>query len=248
MKRSGMDSHSSEEQRSIVFPFVPQKKIPQNAILALGNESWEILRKLLPGHQEKKFSLGKILENTNFSCVGPATGSPAAALFLEQMIASGAKNIIALGCAGSLQPGLLIGDYLLATGSLSEEGTSSHYFPDQKQPMPDTKAISALADILQKKGISFQEGMVWTTDAPYRELVWKVKKYQESNIYAVEMEISALYTVARFHGVALAAIVVISDELFTFQWKRGFNKPLFKEKFHHLAKTILESFICLEKK
>jgi len=43
----------------------------------------------------------------------------------------------------------------------------------------------------------------------------------------VEMELSALLTVARFRGVAAGAILVVSDELASLTWRPGFRDPLF---------------------
>ena len=237
-----MCNQNKEEQRAIVFPFASPKKISPKGILCLGYEAWDSVKKLLfpLGIKEKNFSLCKIIETPHFSCVGPVVGAPVAVIALEQMIASGVTNIIALGCAGSLQPELLIGDYLLATGALSEEGTSAHYILEGKKPVAREESLCFLRKILKSQNISFKEGVVWTTDAPYRELVWKVKKYQSEHIDAVEMETSALFNVAQFRNISLSVLLVISDELFTYQWKKGFRTPLFKEKFIQLVKSILE--------
>lgn len=247
MNKSGIQNQSKsdknykeEDQRAILYP--PQKKIPPIALLSLGHESWYALKKALSSQpiKEKRFSLCEILETPYFSCIGPVISSPVAVMVLEQMIASGVKNIIALGCAGSLQSHLLVGDCLLATGAISEEGTSSHYLPGEKKPMANPESLDFLRKILTKENIPFQEGMVWTTDAPYRELVWKVKQYQQASICAVEMEISALYTVAQFYSIFLSALVVISDEIFTYQWKRGFHSPAFKQKLSDLSNAIVK--------
>ncbi|MDZ7698369.1 MAG: hypothetical protein U5R49_16080 [Deltaproteobacteria bacterium] len=42
------------------------------------------------------------------------------------------------------------------------------------------------------------------------------------------METSALMTVSAFRGIALAPLLVISDELFDLKWRRGFSKSVFK--------------------
>ena len=41
------------------------------------------------------------------------------------------------------------------------------------------------------------------------------------------MELSALFTVAKFRGAKLAAVLAVSDELASLKWKPGFLKPAF---------------------
>ena len=41
------------------------------------------------------------------------------------------------------------------------------------------------------------------------------------------MEVSALWSVARFRGVDLGAILVVSDELSTGSWRPGFKQERF---------------------
>jgi uridine phosphorylase len=42
------------------------------------------------------------------------------------------------------------------------------------------------------------------------------------------MEISALFTVAKFRGAELGAMAVVSDELASFKWRPGFKMDEFK--------------------
>ena len=60
-----------------------------------------------------------------------------------------------------------------------------------------------------------------------RETREKVERYQKEGVLAVEMEISALFTVAKFRGAELGAMPVVSDELATFKWRPGFKMEEF---------------------
>jgi purine-nucleoside phosphorylase len=86
-----------------------------------------------------------------------------------------------------------------------------------------------LDDALKKKGQYFVRGTVWTTDAPYRETPMKVKTYQEKGVLAVEMEMSALMTLAMYRDVKLSGLLVVSDELFDLKWHSGFKSPELKK-------------------
>jgi uridine phosphorylase len=85
-------------------------------------------------------------------------------------------------------------------------------------------------------------GTVWSTDAPFRETVGKVGAYQAAGVLAVDMETSALFAVARFRGIRLASLLVVSDELSSLSWRPGFKDPRFQairsRAIHHLLGAV----------
>ncbi len=172
---------------------------------------------------------------------GPAVGAPMAVLCLEKLIALGAEKIILYGWCGSLQEELAAMDILLPTGAVAEEGTSCHY------PVADNYTVNPeapdnlqnrIAEGLQENGLSFLQGAVWTTDAPYRETVTRVKTHQAARVYGVDMEYSALCTVAAFRGVELAAVMLVSDELWRTPWKPHYSFKVFKKRSRSLLKVL----------
>jgi len=177
---------------------------------------------------------------------GPMVGAPQAVMVMEKLIALGATRIWAMGWCGSLQPDVKIGDLVIPTAAHSEEGTSAHYPVPWSRPESDAGLNARLQDALGAKGLPFRAGAVWTTDAPYRETLGKVKHFQQLGVLAVEMEMSALMTVARFRGVSVAALLVASDELFDLKWKHGFSDPVLQERDRVAAEILLmvTSAIC----
>jgi len=81
---------------------------------------------------------------------------------------------------------------------------------------------------------------VWTTDAPYRETPSKVKTYQEKGVLAVEMEMSALMTLATFRSVRLSGLLVVSDELFDLKWHSGFKSPELRNTSRMAGEVLLD--------
>lgn len=158
------------------------------------------------------------------SLVGPCMGAPVATMVLEKCIAQGVRNFVFLGFVGSIASGLRIGDLLVVDSALSEEGTSQHYSPDRFPPIAGEKATAALEKALKAERVKYQKGKVWTCDAFYRETKDKVRRYAQQGVMAVEMECSALFTVARFRGANLAALTVVTDELFGPTWLSGYTK------------------------
>lgn len=172
------------------------------------------------------------------SLAGPFVGAPHAVMAMERLIAMGATRVWALGWCGSLQPWLTAGHILVPDSAVSEEGTSRHY-PITEPLRPDDRLVSLLETVLEEEGLNYVRGPVWTTDAPYRETVEKVADYQRRGILAVEMEMSALMTLALYRGVSMAALLVVSDELSDLKWKPGFSNPLLRENSRAAARALL---------
>ncbi len=166
----------------------------------------------------------------SFSLVGPFIGAPQAAMLMETLAAWGARRIIFFGWCGALAPSVQSGDVVVPCGAFVDEGTSRGYGCDTDRVRPFSSALqSELNAQLSRDGIVCQEGWVWSTDAVFRETERKVCHYQTLGALVVEMELSVLYTVGRHLGIELAAVLVVSDELSTLQWRPGFKTVLFKE-------------------
>jgi nucleoside phosphorylase len=176
------------------------------------------------------------------SLTGPFLGAPQAAMVMEKIIALGAKRICVFGWCGSLQPDLKIGDVVIPLHAIAEEGTSSHYPIGNRKPGTDQGLNRILERALEQEGLPFRKGTVWTTDAPYRETATKVKTYREKEVLAVEMEMSALMTLAAYRSVKLSGLLVVSDELFDLRWHRGFSSPLFKKRCELAGNLLLGLF------
>ena len=170
----------------------------------------------------------ELYSNGQFFLAGPAVGAPMASLCLEKLIALGASRIILYGWCGSLTPTLSIGDVFAPTGALSEEGTSAHY-PGGNRPWDDSFQRRML-EALASQGQAVIEGPVWTTDAPYRETKEKVRRYGGQGILAVDMEYTALRAVAAFRRVQLAAVFLVSDELYHDTWQQGIGRKSFRQQ------------------
>ena len=179
--------------------------------------------------------------SAGIAIAGPMLGAPQAVLVLEKMIVLGVRRVMALGWCGSLQPQVHIGDVVIPGGAVSEEGTSRHYPIATDQPGPAPDLVRHLKTALGSNLEAIHEGLVWSTDAPFRETVGKVLGYQKQEVLAVDMEISALFTVAHFRGIELAAALTVSDELHDLAWRHGFREPRFKQTREMLCRAVLEA-------
>jgi uridine phosphorylase len=165
-----------------------------------------------------------------FSLVGPVVGAPYAVMLLETLIAWGAQRFIYIGWCGAIAPGVKAGDIVLPVAAAIDEGTSRHYSQEPSgYSHPATPAADEIRNAFLVAGQPFHEGPVWTTDAIFMETPGKVRHYQQEGALAVDMELSALFTVGRVRGVEVGGILVVSDELSTLTWRPGFKDEHFEK-------------------
>ena len=181
------------------------------------------------------------------SIVGPLVGAPYATMILETLVACGVKKILFLGWCGAVSPEVNIGDIILPSKAWIDEGTSPHYLPRKnsgENPVGDGYAkpsdtlIHCIRIGLKEQRLKFHEGAIWTTDAIFRETPEKVKYYQKKDILAVEMELSALFTAGKFHGIKVGGILVVSDSVSGYTWQQGFKDPRFKTSRKAVSEVI----------
>ena len=173
------------------------------------------------------------------SLCGPVIGAPMAVMTLEKMIALGGRRFVVFGSCGALSPELTVGDLLLPTWAVSQEGTSGHY-PLDLTPRASMQVHGDLIGFFDRLGMVTKSGGVWTTDAPYRERREAIRGYQAQGVVAVDMEFSALITVAAFRQVELAAVMVVSDLLSDEAWQPGFNSRPYKSTISALGRALFE--------
>jgi len=182
------------------------------------------------------FSIGR----RKVSMFRPFAGASAAAMYMEELIACGARTFISYGSAGSLQRRSPIGHFVIPMSAVREEGTSYHYLPEETLPRADETVVSALEEACAEHGVSYHKGATWTTDAPYREMKSKVLRYSEEGILSVEMESSAIFSVGMFREVRVGSLLNISDELFD-DWNPGFHAKEFELSEYKAVEILLEA-------
>jgi uridine phosphorylase len=150
-------------------------------------------------------------------------GAPIAVAVLEEAYVCGMRTLITTGAAGSLQPTAPVGTIVVPSSAIREEGTSHHYAPEDFEAAPDATLAAELVKEANVQGVDVQGGINWTTDAIYREHKQKIDLYRRAGVVTVDMELSALFTVAATRAMPCAAIVAVSDELHGDEWDIGFG-------------------------
>ena len=146
-------------------------------------------------------------------------GAPGVSMVLEILIELGVKRFINVGIAGGLQKTSHIGDVVVCTSAIRDEGVSYHYLNDPSAPaLPSENLTAALRQTLKRDGVRYTEGPTWTTDAFFRETVGEIQHYQQEGVITVEMEAAALFAISTLRGVDMASGFVISDLVADLAW------------------------------
>ena len=131
-------------------------------------------------------------------------GAPMAGAELEILLALGVEYIILMGGVGVLNPNIARWTIIVPNKAIRDEGTSYHYEKPAPYAFPSSRLSSLIKEVLRKRGLRFVEGAVWTTDAFYRETSAKRRAFMQGGAVCVDMEASALFSIARFRGKELA--------------------------------------------
>ncbi len=201
---------------------------------------------IVPGPKERLDSVVKKMENPvkNFSFMeynmftGPINGTRITAInggrfaadtaiTTEILCSAQVKTLIRIGSCGSLQSGIKIGDFIVATGCVRGDGVSPYYVDDKFTTLPDaelTKKITTIAkNLAQTAGMTVHEGKVWSTDAILKESKEVVNKVIDQGAIGVDMVSAPFLTIAQTYKIPAVSILAVSDNLITGQM--GFINP-----------------------
>jgi uridine phosphorylase len=174
------------------------------------------------------FYKGKV-DKLEIGLIFPGWGASTIAARMEEFVTCGAEVIVASGALGAFQREMEVGDYVIPIEAIRGEGTSQYYLPKGKTVSADPELIEIFEKACKKVGVKSFKGAVWTTDGFYRETRFQVERLQKQGVLGVEMETSAVYTVARFKGIRTACLLRVSDKLADLKWQMHWYSPEYRK-------------------
>ncbi len=223
-------------------------KAPKNVIICYDSDFFQ---RVIKNHTREKMEgysfWGELyyIDDTTAIIGKFGVGAPTAVVTLEELIARWVKNFISVGTCGGLQKHIPIWDIMLCEKAIRDEGTSLHYTPASEFAYANKELTTIIADTLEKNKIKYHRGTTRTTDAILRETLWKVKWYQEQGVMTVEMEASALFTVAEHHknkNIKLASLITISDSLADLERKPQVREQVVYDSLYKIYDIAISSF------
>jgi purine-nucleoside phosphorylase len=158
-----------------------------------------------------------IYKGKKVSVQGTGMGIPSISIYVHELLTEyQAKNLIRIGTCGSIQPDMHVRDIVLAMTASTDSHINKLRF--QGKDFAPTASFSLLKkayDVAVKNGITPKVGNVFTSDTFYHDSPDYWKQWADYGVLAVEMETTALYTLAaKFHADALS-IITVSDDILT---------------------------------
>jgi uridine phosphorylase len=160
-------------------------------------------------------------------------GGPSTAILVEELAKLGAHTLVRIGNSGGLAPRLELGDLVVTTGAVRDDGTSRSYVPAEYPAVAHHEVVAALLAAAAAAKARRHAGVTWSLDAFYaRNAVlgadgglasmsfggyWtpehetRIRTMQAAGVLNCEMEAGALLTLAGLFGLRAGCICVVSD-------------------------------------
>jgi purine-nucleoside phosphorylase len=151
------------------------------------------------------------------SVQGTGMGVPSISIYVNELIRSyGVKNLIRVGTCGAIQKDVKVRDIILAMTSSTDSQMNRLAFEGfDYAPTASFDLLKKAYDEGVNKGLNIKVGSVLTSDVFYRDSMDIVKKLADHGVLAIEMETTALYTLASKYGVNALSVLTVSDHVFT---------------------------------
>jgi purine-nucleoside phosphorylase len=156
-------------------------------------------------------------EDKRVSVMGTGMGMPSHAIYVHELIHEyGVKNLIRVGTCGALQKDLKIGDIILPLTASTDSNINHEVFKDcDFAPPANFDLLIHAFEAARQKGANVKVGGILSSDIFYNQNPQWIKPWVEHGTLAVEMETSALYSLAARSKTNALSILTVSDSLIT---------------------------------
>ncbi|NDI37199.1 purine-nucleoside phosphorylase [Chengkuizengella sediminis] len=157
-----------------------------------------------------------IYKNERISVQGTGMGVPSIAIYVNELIQSyGVENLIRVGTCGAIQKDVKVRDIILAiTSSTDSQMNRIEFGPIDYAPTATFNLLKRAYNASIEKGLNLKVGSVFTTDQFYNDNA-QFKRLARYGILGVEMETTALYTLAAKFDVNALSILTVSNHILT---------------------------------
>ncbi|QEK13048.1 nucleoside phosphorylase [Crassaminicella thermophila] len=135
-------------------------------------------------------------------------GGASTVIALEELIACGAKYFIRIGSAGAVKESIEIGDLIIPTAAVREDGASKMYISENFPAVADLELTNTIINTCRKLKYPYFSGIIRSHDAFYIDDEQdRMRFWNKKNILASDMETAALFTISQLRGVHAASIL-----------------------------------------
>lgn len=189
----------------------------------------KLIAEHLEGAEEKAWSrefrtfTGHV-DGTLVSTCSSGIGGPSTAIAVEELGELGVHTFLRVGTCGAAQPGIRLGDLVIATGAVRSEGTPDGYIPREYPAMASHQVVRACVEAADAAGVPHHLGVIRSVDALYSDLLpermprphelrAELEMWARAGVVANDMESSTLMVVSALRGWRAGVVLLCVDEL-----------------------------------
>lgn len=174
-----------------------------------------------------------LLEGVRMTAASTGVGGPSTAVVVEELAKTGASIFLRIGNSGGLAEQIVLGDYVITSAAVRDDGTSRSYVPPEYPAAASSEVVEALKKAGQKGDTPCHVGVTWSIDGFYaRNMVKledgtlasmsmggftqsgaaeKLADMKAARVLNIEMESATLLTLASLFGLRAGCICTVSD-------------------------------------
>lgn len=194
-------------------------------------EGWEDLREVCRV-REFVVQTGRV-DGVLLTAASTGIGGPSLAILVEELAKLGTHTFIRVGNSGAIADCVELGDYVISTGAVRDDGTSRTYVGIEYPAVADYRVVGALVEAARESGARFHTGITVSTDGFYSrnkvvgsngelkpmsfggyEQSWMndvCRDWKRARALNVEMESATLFTMCSLFGLRAGTICTVSD-------------------------------------
>jgi purine-nucleoside phosphorylase len=179
------------------------------------------------------------------SVQGSGMGQPSLAIYAHELLSEyDVQTIVRVGSCGALNPDLRIRDIVLASGACTDSSMNRIRFEGlDYAPVADFGLLRAAHDAALARDLPVQTkvGLVFSSDSFYAARPELTSRMADYGVLAVEMEASALYTLAAMFGRRALTACTVSDHILTGEQTSSMER---ERTFGHMVEIALEAMLA----
>jgi purine-nucleoside phosphorylase len=151
------------------------------------------------------------------SVQGTGMGQPSAAIYVHELMSEyDVQQLVRVGSCGAITPDLNLRDVVLAISASTDSAMNRIRFEGlDYAATANFDLLRAASEAAASASVSAVVAPLFSADAFYSDRPELLMRMAEYGVVAVEMECSALYTLAAKHGRRALTICTVSDHVLT---------------------------------
>jgi DeoD family purine-nucleoside phosphorylase len=148
-------------------------------------------------------------------------GCPSAGIVVEELVQLGVKRVLRVGTCGGLQPGLSMGDLIVAISAVPADATATHVIGGEPHaPTADWELVHEAVHQAKELGKKVRVGPIVSADVFYNPDAGQYQRWSDRGILGVEMEAAMVFTLGALRKIQTGCLLLVSDIVVEGEFKR----------------------------